>query len=38
MAILKDVPADTVASITERLTYTAQRVADAKTQIMAAKG
>ena len=38
MAILKDVPADTIASITERLQYTAQRVADAKTQIMAAKG
>jgi simple sugar transport system permease protein len=38
MGILKDVPADTIASITERLTYTAQRVADAKTQIMAAKG
>jgi len=38
MTILKDVPADTIASITERLTYTAQRVADAKTQIMAAKG
>ena len=38
MAILKDVPADTIASITERLQYTAQRVADAKTQIMATKG
>ena len=38
MALLKDVPADTIASITERLTYTAQRVADAKTQIMATKG
>ena len=38
MAILKDVPTDTIASITERLQYTAQRVADAKTQIMAAKG
>ena len=38
MALLKDVPADTVAGITERLTYTAQRVADAKTQIMATKG
>ena len=38
MAILKDVPADTVASLTERLQYTAQRVADAKTEIMATKG
>ena len=38
LALLKDVPADTIASITERLTYTAQRVADAKTQIMATKG
>ena len=38
MAILKDVPADTVAALTERLHYTAQRVADAKTEIMATKG
>ena len=38
LALLKDVPADTIAGITERLTYTAQRVADAKTQIMATKG
>ncbi|MEK9960911.1 MAG: ABC transporter permease, partial [Rhodobiaceae bacterium] len=30
--------ADAVASITERLAYTYQRVADAKTEIMAAKG
>ncbi|MEL0132903.1 MAG: ABC transporter permease, partial [Rhodobiaceae bacterium] len=37
-AILQTVPADTVASITERLAYTYQRVADAKTEIMAAKG
>ena len=36
--ILKDVPADTVASITERLAYTYQRVADAKTEIMTARG
>jgi hypothetical protein len=28
--ILKDVPADTVASLSERLAYTYQRAADAK--------
>ena len=36
--ILKGVPADTVASITDRLAYTYQRVADAKTEIMTARG
>ena len=38
LAIAKDLPADTVASLTERLTYTYQRVADAKTAILEAKG
>jgi simple sugar transport system permease protein len=36
--ILKDVPADTVASLSERLAYTYQRVADAKTAIMTERG
>ncbi len=38
MAIAQSLPADTVAKITERLEYTYQRVADAKTEIIAAKG
>jgi simple sugar transport system permease protein len=38
VAIAKDLPADTVAEITERLEYTYQRVADAKTQILLEKG
>ena len=38
LAIAKDLPADTVASLTERLAYTYQRVADAKTAILEAKG
>jgi simple sugar transport system permease protein len=38
IAIAKDLPADTVAEITERLEYTYQRVADAKTQILIEKG
>ena len=36
--LAKSLPADLVAKITERLEYTAQRVADAKTGIMEAKG
>ena len=36
--MLKDLPADTVASIAERLAYNYQRVADAKTEIMTARG
>jgi simple sugar transport system permease protein len=38
VAIAKDLPADTVVEITERLEYTYQRVADAKTQILIEKG
>ena len=34
VSIAEQIPADTVATITERLTYTYQRVADAKTQIL----
>ena len=37
-AILEKLPADQIASIVERLEYTYQRVADAKTEIIAAKG
>lgn len=38
LAIAKDLPADTIATLTERLSYTYQRVADAKTDILVAKG
>ena len=38
VAIAQDIPADTVASITERLEYTYQRVAEAKTEILIKKG
>ena len=38
MAIVSALPADKVASITDRLQYTYQRIADAKTEIMASKG
>ena len=38
LALMKDVPADVIASIAERLAYTYQRVADAKTGIMTTKG
>ena len=38
MAIVNALPADKVASITDRLQYTYQRIADAKTEIMASKG
>ena len=37
-AIVNALPADKVASITDRLQYTYQRIADAKTDIMAARG
>jgi simple sugar transport system permease protein len=37
-ALLEKVPADTVAALRDRLEYTYQRVADAKTEIMTAKG
>ena len=37
-AIVNSLPADKVASITDRLQYTYQRIADAKTDIMAARG
>ena len=37
-AILEKLPADQIASIVERLEYTYQRVADAKTEIIATKG
>ena len=37
-AILNALPADKIASITERLQYTYQRIADAKTDILAARG
>ena len=37
-AIVNTLPADKVASITDRLQYTYQRIADAKTDIMAARG
>jgi simple sugar transport system permease protein len=37
-ALIKDVPADVIANITERLAYTYERVADAKTDIITAKG
>jgi simple sugar transport system permease protein len=36
--IASTLPADTVAKITERLEYTYQRVADAKTELMVSKG
>ncbi len=36
-ALLEKVPADTVAALRDRLEYTYQRVADAKTEIMTAK-
>ena len=38
MAIVNALPADKVASITDRLQYTYQRIADAKTEIIASKG
>ena len=38
VSIAQNIPADTVASITERLEYTYQRVADAKTEILIKKG
>jgi simple sugar transport system permease protein len=38
VTIAQDIPADTVASITERLEYTYQRVAEAKTDILIKKG
>ena len=38
MAIVNALLADKVASITDRLQYTYQRIADAKTEIMASKG
>ena len=37
-ALVNALPADKVASITDRLQYTYQRIADAKTEIMASKG
>ena len=36
--IISTLPADTIAKITERLEYTYQRVADAKTELMVSKG
>ena len=38
LSIVKGLPAETIAKITERLEYTFQRVASAKTDIMVAKG
>ena len=38
VSLAQTLPADTVAAITERLEYTYQRVADAKTQILVDKG
>ena len=38
VSIAEQIPADTVATITERLTYTYQRVADAKMEILIKKG
>ena len=38
LAIFQTIPAETVAKISERLTYTYERVASAKTGIMEAKG
>jgi simple sugar transport system permease protein len=38
VSMAQSLPADTVAKITERLEYTYQRVADAKTQILVDKG
>ncbi len=38
MAIANALPADKIASITDRLQYTYQRIADAKTEIIASKG
>ncbi len=38
LALLNQVPPETIEKITERLQYTFQRVADAKTDIMIAKG
>ena len=38
VSIAQSLPADTIAKITERLEYTYQRVADAKTQILLDKG
>ena len=38
LAIVKDLPADTITKLNERLEYTFQRVAEAKTDIMMARG
>ena len=38
VSMAQSLPADTIAKITERLEYTYQRVADAKTQILVDKG
>lgn len=38
VGLLKDVPAETIAAMGERLQYTYQRIADAKTQIMTERG
>ena len=38
VAIAKEIPVDQIASITERLEYTYQRVAEAKTEILIKKG
>ena len=38
LAIKNSLPADVVASFTEKLTYTYQRVADAKTELLVKKG
>ena len=38
LALLQQVPADKIASLREKLEYSAQRIADAKTDILASKG
>ena len=38
LAIVKDLPADTITKLNERLEYTFQRVAEAKTDIMMSRG
>ena len=38
ISILKNLPSDVITKITERLEYTSQRVAEAKTDLLIAKG
>ena len=38
VSIAQNIPTETIATITERLEYTYQRVADAKTEILIKKG